>query len=34
MARVTLDPASTFAGVFATPSIAKCFFDSRTTVGA
>jgi hypothetical protein len=29
MARVTLDPASTFAGVFATPSIAKCFFDSR-----
>jgi regulation of enolase protein 1 (concanavalin A-like superfamily) len=34
MARVTLDPASTFAGMFATPSIAKSFFDSRTTVGA
>jgi regulation of enolase protein 1 (concanavalin A-like superfamily) len=34
MARVTLDPASMFAGVFATPSIAKCFFDSRTTVSA
>jgi len=33
MARMSLDPAGTFAGVFATPSIANCFFDSRTVEG-
>ncbi len=30
MARASLDPASAFAGVFATPGIANCYFDSRS----
>ena len=34
MARAGLDPGSAFAAVFATPSIANCFFDSRSTEGA
>jgi len=34
MARAGLDPGSTFAAVFATPSIANCFFDSRPSEGA
>jgi regulation of enolase protein 1 (concanavalin A-like superfamily) len=34
MARASLDPASAFAGVFATPSIANCYFDSRSVSGA
>src|SRR5208282_3560607 len=34
MARESLDPASRFAGVFATPSIAGSFFLSRTSSGA
>ncbi len=34
MARVGLDAGSAFAAVFATPSIANCFFDSRPAEGS
>ncbi len=33
MARASLDPSDAFAGVFATPSIANCYFDSRAVAG-